>query len=641
MKIRELPCIVYDIEVFKNVFHCTLYNTETEEFLKFECSERKNEIQKMCKYFTATKAYFVGYNNIHYDNPIINYCIEFFTDKEYSADVICKSIFNLSSTITSDNDENLSKWKKWKYAKYFKTLDLLTMLYSKALRVSLKAMQVTMMYKNVQEFVTDWQAPLELSKIDSMIEYNVNDVMSTTELLNRCKADIELRTNIEDEHKIECLSKDGVGIGVELLKQEYIKKTGISWEKLSNLRSPQDIIPLKDVILPNITFKTPVLANLLAEMKSLKVSAGKKSWNKKLLLGNLEVSVGVGGIHSINKPEIIVPKDDELLLDSDVTSMYPSLIIQYGFVPPHLNKDVFIDIYSTTYRERLLAKKEGRKLENETKKLTLNSVTGNYQNSFSWLYSPFAVMQIRINGQLILLMLCERLLSLGATIHQINTDGVLYSLKRAKYDELQAIITEFQNLTRLEFETDEYKSFYQLAVNDYFTVSAKGSIKEKGCFITKTRLGKGLTPKIIPKAVQAYFLNNVPIEDTIKNCTNIHDFLMSQKVDKKFEVEYNGELIQRINRFYASTNGAYLYRCKIAEKDFQRQYQNKDGSIGYINFKKGQHYDYANLLTSSGITLLNKLNDIDIKDRKINYRYYISEANKIIAQMKIKQLSLF
>ena len=73
-------------------------------------------------------------------------------------------------------------------------------------------------------------------------------------------------------------------------------------------------------------------------------------------------------------------------------------------------------------------------LESETKKLLLNSVTGNYQNEYSWLYSPFAVMQIRMNGQLVLLMLCERLMELGATIIQINTDGVLYRIKKAKYD---------------------------------------------------------------------------------------------------------------------------------------------------------------------------------------------------------------
>lgn len=61
------------------------------------------------------------------------------------------------------------------------------MLYSKALRVSLKEMQVTMMYKNVQEFNCDWQSPLALQEIDNMINYNINDVLSTYELLKRCE----------------------------------------------------------------------------------------------------------------------------------------------------------------------------------------------------------------------------------------------------------------------------------------------------------------------------------------------------------------------------------------------------------------------------------------------------------------------
>ena len=61
------------------------------------------------------------------------------------------------------------------------------MYYSTAL-VSLKEMQVTMMYKNVQEFPNcDWQAPLAEQEIDEMIAYNINDVMSTTELLKRPK----------------------------------------------------------------------------------------------------------------------------------------------------------------------------------------------------------------------------------------------------------------------------------------------------------------------------------------------------------------------------------------------------------------------------------------------------------------------
>ncbi len=619
MKIKDKIAYVYDIEVFKNVFHCTILNSETEELYKFECSIRNNQMQELCDFFLNTDGYFVGYNNIHYDNPIINYCIEYFSNSNYSYNKICESIFNLSNVITSGKtDADKDRWKKWKYAKNFLTLDLLTMLYSQALRVSLKEMQVTMMYKNVQEFNSDWQAPLAEQEIDEMIAYNINDVMSTYELLTQCEADINIRVDIERNYGIDCLSLDGVGTGVELLKYEYLKETGMKWWDLKDLRSPMDMVPLKDVILPIIDFKHPVLKNLLTEMKSLTVPPGRKGWNKQFLLDNLVVSVGVGGIHSINTPEEVIPNEDELLLDSDVTSMYPSFIIKYKFVPPHLNKDVFVKIYEDKYNQRIAAKRAGRKLESETKKLLLNSVTGNYQNEYSWLYSPFAVMQIRMNGQLVLLMLCERLMELGATIVQINTDGVLYRIKKAKYDELQTVIKDFEKLTQLGFETDEFDKFYQLAVNDYFGLQSNGDIKEKGSFITKVRRGKGLAPTIIPKAVIKYFLEGIKPEEYIKSCTDIKEFLMSEKTGKQWTVEYNGIKQQRTNRFYASTNGYFLYKWKIENEE-----------------KK-----YQNMLTASGVTLLNNFDDLK-EDPKINYRYYITEANKIIAQFKNKQLSLF
>lgn len=617
MTIRNKPVYVYDIEVFINVFHCTIYDTEQDKLIKFECSERKNEIEEMCKFFLKEDAYFTGYNNIHYDNPIVNYCIEYFNNNFFTYRKICQSIFNLSKVITQEKD--FERWKRWKYAKNFLTLDLLTMLYSKALRVSLKEMQVTMMYKNVQEFNIDWEQPLLEKQIDEMIQYNINDVMSTTELLNRCKKDIELRISIEDQYHIDCLSKDGVGIGAELLKQEYLQATGLKWDDIKDLRSPMDIIPLKDIILPNISFKIPLLQDLLTEMKGLVVSAGRKAWNKKFIMDGLEYSVGVGGIHSINKPEMIIPNDDEILADDDVSSLYPSLIVSYGFVPPHLNKKIFLNMYDDKRISRLKDKEEGRKLESDTKKLLLNSVTGNYQNEFSWLYSPFAVMQIRINGQLILLMYTEMLLSLGAKIKQVNTDGVLYLIKKDKVDQLNKLRKEFEEKVKLTFETEEYKAFYQLAVNDYFAITLDNKVKEKGLFITTVKLGKGLTPKIIPKAVINFFKDGVSVEDTIKNCTDIKEFLMSEKTGKQWHVEYMNKEQQRTNRFYASTNGGYLWKWK-----------DDNGTKAY-----------QNMLTASGVTLLNRFDDKPINERKINYRYYITETYKIIRQLKPLQLSLW
>lgn len=51
MKIRDKIVYVYDIEVFPNVFHCTVKNTETKEFYFFEISERKNQIEELVSLF--------------------------------------------------------------------------------------------------------------------------------------------------------------------------------------------------------------------------------------------------------------------------------------------------------------------------------------------------------------------------------------------------------------------------------------------------------------------------------------------------------------------------------------------------------------------------------------------------------------
>lgn len=639
MIIRGKIVYVYDIEVFQNIFHCSVKNTETNDIYKFEISERKNQLRDLVKFFKQVDKYitwgdyytkniniptniiFCGYNNLHYDNPIINYIIEY-EDKlmQYNIPTICSSIFNLSKTITTSSEDNIDAWKHWKYQIWFDTFDILTMLYSNKLRVGLKEIQVTMQYPNVQEFVCDWTKPLPLEDFDSMIDYNINDIESTSELLNRCKKDIDLRIAIEDEYGVRVLSKDGVNIGMKILTQKYLEKTGLTWWDIKDLRSPMNVIPLKDVILPFIKYDSPILQRVLDDMKNQIVSPGRKGYENKFVFNNLRYSVGVGGIHSVNSPEIIIPRDDEMLIDIDVASLYPSMLIEYEFYPKHLGKE-FLEVYRQIKDERIKAKHNGDKVKNETLKLALNGLSGNLQNEHNFCYSPFAVMQIRINGQLLLLMLAEKLTQIGCRIVQANTDGLFVLLKKDVYSKVNSICREWEQLTKLTLEEDRFKAMYQYAINDYFAITEDNKVKEKGMFITTVKLGKGLTPKIIPKAVISFFKDGISVEDTIKNCTDIRDFLMSEKTGKQWHVEYMNEEQQRTNRFYASTNGGYLWKWKYSNDSDIKSYQN--------------------MLTASGVTLLNKFDDKPIEERKINYRYYIMEAYKIIRDLKPLQLSLW
>lgn len=658
MIIRGKIVYVYDIEVFQNIFHCSVKNTETNDIYKFEISERKNQLRELVKFFKQVDKYitwgdyyttninipanviFCGYNNLHYDNPIINYIIEY-EDKlmQYNIPTICSSIFNLSKTITTSSEDNIDAWKHWKYQIWFDTFDILTMLYSNKLRVGLKEIQVTMQYPNVQEFVCDWTKPLPLEDFDSMIDYNINDIESTSELLNRCKKDVDLRIAIEDEYGVRVLSKDGVNIGMKILTQKYLEKTGLTWWDIKDLRSPMSVIPLKDVILPFIKYDSPILQRVLEDMKNQIVSPGRKGYENKFVFNNLRYSVGVGGIHSVNSPEIIIPRDDEMLIDIDVASLYPSMLIEYEFYPRHLGKE-FLEVYKQIKDERIEAKHNGDKVKNETLKLALNGLSGNLQNEHNFCYSPFAVMQIRINGQLLLLMLAEKLTQIGCRIVQANTDGLFVLLKKDAYSKVNSICREWEQLTKLTLEEDRFKAMYQYAINDYFAITEDNKVKEKGMFITAVKLGKGLTPKIIPKAVISFFKDGIPVEDTIKNCTDIRDFLMSEKTGKQWHVEYMNEEQQRTNRFYASTNGGYLWKWKDTGHKEGEIITYTEPYVGERRYKASAR-QYQNMLTASGVTLLNKFDDKPIEERKINYRYYIMEAYKIIRDLKPLQLSLW
>lgn len=665
MIIRDKKVYVYDIEVFQNIFHCSVKNTETGEIYKFEISERRNQLRELVKFFKQVDSYikwgvfyttdleikseviFCGYNNLHYDNPIVNYIIEY-EDKlmSYNVATICSSIFNLSRTITTSTEDNIEAWKHWKYQIWFDTFDLLTMLYSNKLRVGLKEIQVTMQYPNVQEFVCDWSKPLPLEDFDNMIDYNINDIESTAELLNRCKKDIDLRIAIEDEYGVRVLSKDGVNIGMKILTQKYLEKTGLTWWDIEGLRSPMDYIPLKDVILPFIKYDSPILQRVLDDMKSQIVSPGRKGYENNFIFNGLRYTVGVGGIHSKNDPEIIIPKEDEMLIDIDVASLYPSMLIEYKFYPKHLGPE-FLEVYSQIKDERIEAKHNGDKVKNETLKLALNGLSGNLQNQHNFCYSPFAVMQIRINGQLLLLMLAERITQIGCRIVQANTDGLFVLLKKSIYEQANKICQEWEQLTRLTLEEERFEAMYQYAINDYIAVKEgyketknPDLIKTKGMFITKVLLGKGLSAKIIPEAIIKYFVDGIPVEDTIKGCTDIRKFLMSEKTGKQWHVEYMNQEQQRTNRFYASTNGGYLWKWKYtghAEGEVVEYYEPYVGRQSYIAKEKS----YQNMLTASGVTLLNKFDDKPIEERKINYRYYIYEAYKIIRDLKPLQLSLW
>ena len=633
MKIKERPVALYDIEVFPNCFHCLVSDSESHKKYKFEISNRKNQLEELIDffYFKRVEHIMCGYNNHHYDDIVINYMIFFRnTMKRFDYLKICNSLYYLSKAIIeSEKTENIDKIKQYKYANYFYSFDLMTMLYSAAKQKSLKEVEILLGMDNVQEFEAGFDQRLLDSEIDDMIKYNENDVDATELLLNTVKDEVDLRLEVEKEWGFDALSMSNIRIGEEiLLRQSNLK--GVALEEAKSKIRRVAKIENKDIILPFIQYSNPKLKEVLLDVKNAtcypcKSDKKQKNYEKKFVLSNTCYSIGEGGIHTINEPRIFKPTADQYIGHSDVTSMYPSLAIIYKWLPVHLGKD-FWNVYESLYKERVIAKRNHDELKAKAFKFALNSPIGKMQNESSWAYDPLNAYKIRMNGQLILLMLVDRLLSINCKIVQVNTDGVVYIADKANRELINQFVHEVENITKLHFDSDDYESFYQYDVNNYFGIrkgySQSGDpslIEKKGKFITEIGLNNSMTPVVISKAVINYFLTKEPIDKFVKEDKNIRDFLMSQSVNREFKVEYGNKPVQRINRYYASNSGYYLMRVK------DKMYETKKESI----------------LSDVGVILLNHIDSVPIEERKINYQYYIGKAKTIVSEFINRQLTIF
>ena len=633
MIIKERPVALYDIEVFPNCFHCTVSDSESHKKYKFEISNRKNQLEELIDffYFKRVEHIMCGYNNHHYDDIVINYIIFFRnTMKRFDYLKICNSLYYLSKAIIeSEKTENIDKIKPYKYANYFYSFDLMTMLYSATKQKSLKEVEILLGMDNVQEFEAGFDQRLLDSEIDDMIKYNETDVDATEFLLNTVKDEVVLRLEVEKEWGFDALSMSSIRIGEEILLRQSNLRGATLEEAKSKIRRVAKI-ENKDIILPFIQYSNPKLKEVLLDVKNAtcypcKSDKKQKNYEKKFVLSNTCYSIGEGGIHTINEPRIFKPTADQYIGHADVTSMYPSLAIIYKWLPVHLGKD-FWNVYESLYNERVIAKRNHDELKAKAFKFALNSPIGKMQNENSWAYDPLNAYKIRMNGQLILLMLVDRLLSINCKIVQVNTDGVVYIADKANRELINQFIREVENITKLHFDSDDYESFYQYDVNNYFGIrkgySQSGDpslIEKKGKFITEIGLNNSMTPVVISKAVINYFLTKEPIDKFVKEDKNIRDFLMSQSVNREFKIEYGNKPVQRINRYYASNSGYYLMRVK------DKMYETKKESI----------------LSDVGVILLNHIDDVPIEKRKINYQYYIGKANTIVSEFINRQLTIF
>jgi len=604
---------IYDIETYINYFSVIFKNVNTKELKEFIIFEEKNDLPKLYNFITDSTKWLVGYNSFSFDNQLLKYIhSKYFDFSMTTTEEITMSIFTLASTIIN------SEFSDYRYNLPFKSIDLMKV---GGYQKSLKLIGVSMKWPKIQDLPIPSDSIIRREDILIIRKYNLNDVLITEQLYLRLLDRLKLRAEISDLYNIDCYSESDSGMANRILEKFYSETSGLDKKYFKDLRTERKFIKFDWVVFKEIDFKTPVLMKLLEEVRDYTYYKDQPFFKKKVTFGDVTYKLGVGGLHSVDRGAVFEETETTSIIDADIASMYPTLAINHSLAPEHLGSK-FMRNFRDLRNKRIKAKREGRIAENECLKIVLNATIGKTLNKYLWLYDPLVNLRVTINGQLYILMLIEELVLNGFKVISANTDGITTIVENNRKNRYYDICEHWEAKTMFELEFMKYKKYIRRDVNNYIAIKENGNIKTKGIFLEEIDLAKGFDKPIISIALYNYFVNNIPIEKTIVEHTDIYDFCIAKKIDNKFTNEYhyikNGQyykdILQRSVRYYVSTNGGTLLKKNYETGEIENYEVNKKVTI-FNNYFEGEY--------------------------NIDYGYYINYTQKIINEIINPQLTLF
>lgn len=212
----------------------------------------------------------------------------------------------------------------------------------------------------------------------------------------------------------------------------------------------------------------------------------------EFIIAGLTCQYGVGGLHGAitnykSKPET-------KLIDVDVTSLYPSLMIKHNLFS---RNSIGVEAYNDILQTRIKLKREKNPMQ-VAYKIILNSTYGAMGTDHYELADPMMRASVCVYGQLFITALMQMLGDAGYKIIQVNTDGVLFEENGS--DAWKDICKKWEERTSLGLEAEYFKFFYQRDVNNYLAIETNDKVKTKGIFrasINKPPFIHKLLPKML------------------------------------------------------------------------------------------------------------------------------------------------
>jgi hypothetical protein len=352
-----------DIEVYKNYF-LALFMTEQGKVRRFEIfngDDSKFDPEEILNLMTAEDVELVTFNGNSYDVPVLTYALvtpDTAKIKKVSDRIIERGI----KPWHFYRDEGLREPK-------INHIDLIEVSPG---RVGLKTYGGRMGSARLQELPVAPDATITEGQRDILRVYCRNDTKVTMDLFNALREQIDLRRAMSKEYGVDLRSKSDAQIAEAVLKAEFQRLTGdvpvrVEPNYSSFYYKPPAYIRFSTEALQDV-LRTVCESEMVLDEDTGHVKMPKAIDSLKIKIGGSNYKLGIGGLHSQESEAAHYSNDEFVLIDRDVESYYPRMMLNMNMQPGGFGA-YFNEVYGKILEERLAAKHQLPELKTRIKEL--------------------------------------------------------------------------------------------------------------------------------------------------------------------------------------------------------------------------------------------------------------------------------
>jgi hypothetical protein len=352
------PLCVLDCEVYRNYFLAKFRRLDTGAQRVFEQYEGQR-LDRVGLRETLARVTSITFNGRNYDFPILGFAL---------TGASCEDIKRCSDLIIQ------AQMRPWDVERQFgfkipetDHIDLIEVVPG---MVSLKVYMGRLHCRKMQDLPIEHDAHITPEQRPVIVTYNDNDLDGTAALYAKFSKQIELRREMSREYGVDLRSKSDAQIAEAVIKAN-LQEIGIE------VRKPEVRARSFKFRFPGfLRHAGPIVQEVIQRVREADfvVDAGgyvkmpEQLAKAAIKIGQGVYRMGIGGLHSSEQRQAVTADDQTLIVDRDVASYYPAIIINTGLYPRHLGRD-FLTVYRKMRDDRIVAKNRATAIKKRIKEI--------------------------------------------------------------------------------------------------------------------------------------------------------------------------------------------------------------------------------------------------------------------------------